>query len=67
VRDNGGGFAPEVAARATDPFFTTRNTGVGLGLSVAKRVIEAHAGRLEVQTRHQPEDPDLVIHLPSNT
>ncbi|MDD2765692.1 MAG: ATP-binding protein [Opitutaceae bacterium] len=66
VHDNGRGFAPDVASRATDPFFTTRNTGVGLGLTVAKRVIEAHAGRLEVHARSQPDDPDLVIHLPSN-
>jgi nitrogen-specific signal transduction histidine kinase len=65
VHDNGPGFLSEVAAHATDPFFTTRNTGVGLGLTVAKRVIEAHAGRLEVHSRVQPDDPDLVIHLPS--
>ena len=65
VHDNGSGFPSDVVARATDPFFTTRNTGVGLGLTVAKRVIEAHAGRLEVRTRIQPDDPDLVIHLPS--
>jgi signal transduction histidine kinase/DNA-binding response OmpR family regulator len=66
VHDNGGGFTPEVAARATDPFFTTRGTGVGLGLTVAKRVIEAHAGRLEVHSRTQPDDPDLIIHLPAS-
>jgi signal transduction histidine kinase/DNA-binding response OmpR family regulator len=66
VHDNGRGFTADVAARATDPFFTTRNTGVGLGLTVAKRVIEAHAGRLDVQTRSRPDDPDLVIHLPSS-
>ncbi len=66
VHDNGRGFTADVAARATDPFFTTRNTGVGLGLTVAKRVIEAHAGRLDVRTRSQPDDPDLVIHLPSS-
>ncbi|HTX66339.1 MAG TPA: ATP-binding protein [Opitutaceae bacterium] len=63
--DSGRGFTPEVAARAVDPFYTTRNTGVGLGLTVAKRVIEAHAGRLEVQARRRPEDPDLVVHLPA--
>ncbi len=66
VHDNGRGFSADVAARAADPFFTTRNTGVGLGLTVAKRVIEAHAGRLEIQPRKKPEDPDLVIHLPLN-
>ena len=64
VRDTGGGFAPEAAGRATEPFFTTRNTGVGLGLTIARRVIEAHQGRLDVLSRHSPGDPDIVIHLP---
>jgi signal transduction histidine kinase/DNA-binding response OmpR family regulator len=64
VRDTGGGFAPESAGRATEPFYTTRNTGVGLGLTIARRVIEAHQGRLDVLPRHSPGDPDVVIRLP---
>lgn len=64
VRDTGGGFAPESASRATEPFFTTRNTGVGLGLTIARRVIEAHQGRLDIRARHTPGDADIVIHLP---
>jgi len=64
VRDTGGGFAPESAGRATEPFFTTRNTGVGLGLTIARRVIEAHQGRLDVLPRKSPGDPDVVIRLP---
>lgn len=64
VRDTGGGFAPEAAGRATEPFFTTRNTGVGLGLTIARRVIEAHHGRLDILARLTPDDPDIVIHLP---
>lgn len=64
VRDNGGGFAADSATRATEPFFTTRNTGVGLGLTIARRVIEAHQGSLEVHTRAAPSDPDLTIRLP---
>jgi signal transduction histidine kinase len=64
VRDSGGGFAPDSASRATEPFFTTRNTGVGLGLTIARRVIEAHQGSLEVHTRAIPSDPDLTIRLP---
>jgi signal transduction histidine kinase len=66
LRDSGPGFAPDVALRATEPFFTTRNTGVGLGLTVARRVIEAHRGRLEIRTRGKPTDPDLVIRLPQS-
>jgi signal transduction histidine kinase len=64
VRDSGGGFAADSASRATEPFFTTRNTGVGLGLTIARRVIEAHQGSLEVHTRAIPSDPDLTIRLP---
>jgi len=64
VRDGGEGFTPEVAARATDAFFTTRNTGVGLGLTIARRVIEAHSGTLHVHPRRGPSDHDLTIRLP---
>jgi len=64
VRDAGGGFAPESAGRATEPFFTTRNTGVGLGLTIARRVIEAHRGRISIRPRSVPGDPDIVVHLP---
>ena len=64
VRDNGKGFALEAAGRATEPFFTTRSTGVGLGLTIARRVIEAHHGRLEIRPRATPSDPDLTIYLP---
>jgi signal transduction histidine kinase/DNA-binding response OmpR family regulator len=64
VRDSGGGFTPESIPRATEPFFTTRNTGVGLGLTIARRVIEAHQGSLEVHSRASPADSDLTIRLP---
>jgi len=63
-RDSGSGFAAEAAPRATEPFFTTRNTGVGLGLTIARRVIEAHQGRLDIQPRLTPGDADLTIRLP---
>jgi two-component system, sporulation sensor kinase E len=64
VRDSGSGFALEAAPRATEPFYTTRNTGVGLGLTIARRVIEAHAGALDVHPRLLPTDADLTIRLP---
>jgi nitrogen-specific signal transduction histidine kinase len=48
VHDNGGGFAPETVARLAEPFFTTRNTGVGLGISVCRRVVESHHGKVEI-------------------
>jgi signal transduction histidine kinase len=47
VQDNGDGFAPETLNRVTDPFFTTRVVGVGLGLTVSRKIIETHQGTLE--------------------
>jgi signal transduction histidine kinase/DNA-binding NarL/FixJ family response regulator len=47
-RDSGSGFTPEAAARVPEPFFTTRNVGLGLGLVVSRKVAESHRGRLEI-------------------
>lgn len=62
----GPGFTPEVAARSTEPFFTTRTTGVGLGLTVAQRIVENHAGILEINTLAPAGEPDVVLRLPCN-
>jgi signal transduction histidine kinase len=48
VQDNGAGFTPESAEKAPAPFFTTRNVGLGLGLTVSRKIIETHHGRLEI-------------------
>jgi signal transduction histidine kinase/DNA-binding NarL/FixJ family response regulator len=48
VQDNGEGFSPEALKRASDPFFTTRNVGLGLGLAVTRKIVETHHGKLEI-------------------
>ena len=48
VQDNGSGFTPEAAQKAFAPFFTTRNVGLGLGLTVSRKIIETHHGKLEI-------------------
>jgi len=53
VQDNGVGFSPEVAQKVPSPFFTTRNVGLGLGLTVSQKIIETHHGKLEIV---QPQD-----------
>jgi signal transduction histidine kinase len=63
-RDNGPGFNEETVERATEPFFTTRNTGVGLGLTVARKVLEDHQGRLTVRVRSTGRDSDVEMELP---
>ncbi len=47
VIDQGPGIPPEVAARLFTPFFTTREDGMGLGLSLCRTVVEQHGGSLE--------------------
>ncbi len=46
VQDTGAGFAPLTMDRVFEPFFTTRDDGVGIGLSVCRMIIEAHDGRI---------------------
>jgi two-component system, LuxR family, sensor kinase FixL len=50
VRDNGPGFDPDMVDRAPAPFTTTKTDGLGLGLSLARSIIEAHGGQLSIQS-----------------
>lgn len=51
VSDDGPGLADDVRAQLFTPFFTTRPTGTGLGLVIARRILEAHGGRLDADPR----------------
>jgi C4-dicarboxylate-specific signal transduction histidine kinase len=46
VKDAGVGFAPQAADRLFESFYTTKNDGMGIGLSVSRSIIESHHGRL---------------------
>jgi signal transduction histidine kinase/DNA-binding NarL/FixJ family response regulator len=48
VQDSGSGFSPEAADKASEPFYTTRKVGLGLGLAVTNRIIQTHAGKMEI-------------------
>ncbi|MGH9676117.1 MAG: sensor histidine kinase, partial [Candidatus Acidiferrum sp.] len=64
VDDCGKGIAPEIASRLFTPFVTTKSAGTGLGLSLAKRILEEHGGRIEANNR--PEGgARMTITLPS--
>jgi signal transduction histidine kinase/DNA-binding NarL/FixJ family response regulator len=50
IVDKGPGFTPDLADKAVNPFFSTRTVGPGLGLTVAKKIIENHHGRMSLIT-----------------
>jgi signal transduction histidine kinase len=64
VRDGGEGMSEGVLPRAFDAFFTTREGGTGLGLPIARRIVEAHGGTLDLQSR-EGEGTLATLSLPA--
>jgi PAS domain S-box-containing protein len=54
IQDSGAGLCPEKVGRIFEPFFTTKPQGVGMGLSIARSVVESHGGRLWVTSGSSP-------------
>jgi signal transduction histidine kinase len=64
VSDNGSGIAPENLDRIFDRFYTGSTAGTGIGLFVCRKVVEDHAGTIEVSSR-QGEGAIFTIRLPA--
>jgi signal transduction histidine kinase len=63
VRDSGPGLDPQSLDRLFDAFYTTKPHGLGLGLAISRRIIEAHGGRLWA-TAHAPHGAVLQFTMP---
>ncbi len=64
IQDNGAGFSPDPRQKIPTPFFTTRNVGLGLGLTVSRKIIETHHGKLEIVTPQTGHPGVVRITLP---
>ncbi len=64
IRDSGSGMDEETKARLFEPFFSTKDRGTGLGMSITVGIISAHKGRIEVESEigHGTE---FIISLPA--
>lgn len=51
VADTGGGIPPDQIARIFEPFYTTKKKGSGLGLMIVQRIVRAHGGKIDVESR----------------
>lgn len=63
VRDTGRGISPDALPNLFRPFFTTKGQGTGLGLSLARRIVESHGGRIEVSSA-PGEGTAFVVWIP---
>jgi PAS domain S-box-containing protein len=63
ISDTGPGIAPDTRRRIFEPFFTTKARGTGLGLAVARRIIEEHHGTVSIHSE-EAKGSSFIIQLP---
>ncbi len=62
IMDNGPGISPEILDKIFDPFFTTKENGTGMGLTLAKKIIEDHDGKIEIASKQgKPTQVRILI------
>lgn len=66
IRDSGPGIPAELMKRIFDPFFTTKNRGSGLGLAISHSIVQAHDGRILLESK-AGEGTEVTIVLPACT
>lgn len=65
IRDTGIGIKNEVIHKIFDPFFTTKQDGTGLGLAIVNKIVEAHNGKISVESQEN-KGTAFYVNLPVN-
>jgi signal transduction histidine kinase len=63
IADTGCGMSAEQVARVFEPFYTTKSRGLGLGMPYARKIVEQHAGTIQVESR-LGEGTRIQVRLP---
>ncbi len=66
ITDDGPGMPPDVLRRIFHPFFTTKDQGSGLGVPTAQKILDAHAGSLDVESP-SGHGATFIVQLPAET
>jgi signal transduction histidine kinase len=64
VADHGDGIPSEIIDRVFDPYFSTKSSGTGLGLSLTKTIIEKHGGEISLES-HSGEGTTVTVTIPT--
>jgi len=63
IEDNGKGIKKDYLSRVFDPFFTTQNKGIGIGLAITQRIVEEHQGKIKLESE-EGKGTKVTIYLP---
>lgn len=63
IVDNGAGFAPQILARAFEPYVTSKARGTGLGLPMVKKIIDEHGGKIDIRNHPDGSGASVLILL----
>ena len=63
ITDSGKGISPHNQRKIFNPFFTTKKTGTGLGLSLVYQVINLHKGKIDVYSKYEV-GTEIILKLP---
>lgn len=62
-KDNGKGMTPEVKERIFEPFYTSKQSGTGLGMTIVKKIIDDHSGKISVESE-EGKGTEIKVFLP---